>query len=269
MSLIGTFGASSVGSFAELLALLALATARVAPVFAIMPLFGGRIMPHSVRSAVSLALASLLVPHVQAGVPEIAIRPFPLVGLLVLREVVVGSLLGLLASLPLLAAEAAGRLLDTIRGVGSGSVFTPQTGGQSSMLGSFNLHLAIVVLFLTNGHLLFLRALAESYDVVPLAPVFAIPSGTRLIGVMAATTGGMMMCALGMAAPVLATLFLADLALGLMSRIAPQVPVFFVGMPAKALLGIGALLLSFWGVIAILQGECGAAIAKANGMLRP
>ena len=65
---------------------------------------------------------------------------------------------------------------------------------------------------------------------------------------------------LGLAAPVLAALFLADLALGLVNRVSPQIQVYFVGMPAKAALGVMVFLLATTGLVLALRGELAGAI---------
>ena len=67
----------------------------------------------------------------------------------------------------------------------------------------------------------------------------------------------MLVAALGFAAPVLAALFLADLALGVVNRVSPQIQVYFIGMPLKALLGVLLFMLAITGMVAALRGELG------------
>ena len=237
----------------------ALGAARVVPVFTIAPFFGGRLVPPTVRVAIAVTFVALVFPAVTAGAsgsPAAALGPLGL-GALLLKEVVLGALLGWLAAMPFWAAEAAGRLVDTARGAANQEVYVPQLGTQSSPLGDLSLQLAVVVFFAVDGHLLFLRALAASYEAVP---VLAVPSAlaSGAIGALAvAATGHMVLAALGLAAPVLAALLLADLALGLVNRVSPHVQVYFLGMPAKAVLGVLVFLLAIAGMVTALRGEIG------------
>jgi type III secretion protein SpaR/YscT/HrcT len=246
----------------------ALGAARVVPIFTIAPFFGGKLVPAPVRVAISLAFVALVFPAVSAGAPVPATLGPLVLGALLVKEVVLGALLGFLAAMPFWAAEAAGRLVDTARGASNQELYVPQLGTQSSPLGDFSLQLAVVVFFAVDGHLLFLRALAASYEAVP---VLAAPAGltSGAIGTLAvAATGHLVLAALGLAAPVLAALLLADLALGLVNRVSPHVQVYFLGMPAKAVLGVLVFLLALTGMVSALRGELGLMlrqIAQALG----
>jgi type III secretion protein SpaR/YscT/HrcT len=243
----------------RLLAYGALGAARVVPVFTIAPFFGGRLVPATVRVAIAVTFVALVFPAVTAGAPGsplAALGPLGF-GALLVKEVVLGALLGWLAAMPFWAAEAAGRLVDTARGAANQELYVPQLGTPSSPLGDLSLQLAVVVFFAVDGHLLFLRALAASYEALP---VLAAPPGltSGAIGALAlAATSHLVLAALGLAAPVLAALLLADLALGLVNRVSPHVQVYFLGMPAKAVLGVLVFLLALSGLATALRGEIG------------
>lgn len=240
----------------RLILLGALTAARVLPIFTIAPFFGGKVTPPTVRIAISLSFAALIFPFVDAAAPaDLAAIGSVTLAALILKEVLIGTVMGFLVSLPFFAAEAAGRLADTARGSNLAEVLVPQTGAQSSPLGDFALQLAVIVFFAIDGHLLFLRSLAESYQAVP---VLGFPDATSLAGageLAVAATARMLVAALGLAAPVLAALFLADLALGLVNRVSPQIQVYFIGMPLKALLGVLLFLLAITGMVSALRGE--------------
>lgn len=239
----------------RLILLGALTAARLVPVFLVAPFFGGRLVPAPLKVGVALTFGAVMFPAIEAATPSLRGVGTPLLAALFFKETVVGAAVGFLAALPFWAAEAAGRLVDTARGANLAEVLVPQTGTQSSPLGDLSLQLAIVLFFALDGHLVFVRALAASYEGVP---VFGFPplAGARAVGaLLVASTAKLVLAALGLAAPALAALFLADLALGLMNRVSPQIQVFFVGMPAKALLGIGALFLAFGALATAVRRE--------------
>jgi flagellar biosynthetic protein FliR len=232
-----------------------LGAARILPIFLIAPFFGGRLVPAPVKVGVSIAFVAVLWPALHLATPDLSTLGPATVTALFLKEVALGVLLGFLVSIPFWAAEGAGRLADTARGANLAEVLVPQTGGQSSPLGDLALQVAVVLFFATGGHLIFLRSLAESYQAVPL---FGFPRALTLSGaggLAVEATAQLILATLGLAAPVLAALFLADLALGLVNRVAPQIQVYFLGLPAKAQLGLLVFLLSLAALLAALRGQ--------------
>jgi type III secretion protein SpaR/YscT/HrcT len=235
-----------------------LVAARLVPVLAIAPFFGGRLVPAPVRVAVALAFAALLLPSAGAGAAAALaageVGPIML-GALLVKEVLVGAALGLLAALPFHAADAAGRLADAARGASMSQLLVPQTGETSTPLGDLGLQLSVLLFLALDGHLVFFRALAASYEALP---VVAMPgaAGWQALGEASMRAAARLIAvAAGLAAPVLAAMFLTDLALGLINRVSPQVGVYFVGMPAKAVLGLLALLIAVSATASALTGE--------------
>jgi flagellar biosynthetic protein FliR len=164
--------------------------------------------------------------------------------LLIGREVAVGLTLGFVGSLVFRAAETAGRLTDILRGANLAEVLNPISDERTSPLGDVTLLLAVVIFLEIGGLGHVASALARSYDAVPVAAT-ARPAGFAQAAALAvAASAQMLEAALGLAAPALVALLLADLALGALGRVAPQIPLYFVGMPLKALLGVGALLMA-------------------------
>ena len=228
-----------------------LGAARTLPVAWMVPAFGGASVPAPIRTGLGLGLAVLCLPRLAGHVPEVG----PALWILLLvRELAVGLTLGFVASLIFRAAEGAGRLSDIFRGANLAEVISPVSGGASSPLGELTLLLAIVI-FLELGGLGHLAvALGRSYDAVPVAATATPAQLGRVAGLVLAASAQMLEAALGLAAPALVALVLADLVLGVIGRAAPQLPVYFVGMPVKALLGVGAVLVGVASLDAALVG---------------
>jgi flagellar biosynthetic protein FliR len=227
---------------------LMLVIARIAPVIQLVPYLGGKATPQSVKTALALALSLLLVPIMR---PEI-VPHGPMLAVLVFKEVAVGLTLGFVGALVFEATRTAGQVMDTVRGQNMATALVPQLPERSSVSADL-LYLLFVAVFLSSGaHHLLLRAWVRSYEAVPLA---GFPDLDRLVDLgmlMARLFGASFELALVIAMPVVLASLLADALLALINRAAPQVQVFFIGMPIKAALGIFVLLVTVEVTIEVL-----------------
>ncbi len=161
-------------------------------------------------------------------------------------NVVVGVLLGFLTGLALNAFAVAGSLIDVSSGLAIGAVFDPLTGAQSSAFERLFDRTAVVIFFLVGGDRVLVAGLDASTRAVPLGR--SVDVASALSGVMVEQLVLLFLAGLEIAAPALAALFLAELVLGLSSRLLPQANVFLVGLPAKYLLAMAmgaAVLIAF------------------------
>jgi flagellar biosynthesis protein FliR len=230
-----------------------LGTARVVPIAWMLPVFGGPSAPAPLRLAIGASMALLFMPRILAVTP-LHVGPL-MAALLLAREVFVGVTLGFVAGCFFRAADAAGRLVDGVRGAGFAEVLSPVSPERSSPLGTLYQLLAIVIFLRLSGPAHLVAALDRSYEALPLAPS---PLPDRLAGVAAlagAASGKLLASAVGLAAPALVAMLLADLALGVLGRFAPQVPLYFAGMPLKALVGVGVVLLGLGALHGALSGD--------------
>jgi flagellar biosynthesis protein FliR len=206
-----------------------LVTIRVSAWLVVAPPFNSRAIPTLVKVAVAVAIALPIGPRLvdQAPSPEV----FPVL-LAALFQVVVGLTLGFLAQLLFSAVQAAGELIDLASGFTLATLYDPLSNVSSSMFGRINQLIAVTLLFATNGHLFLLRGFMASYEVFPLHPT----SIGTLTQTVVAHVGTFFTSALQIAAPVVVVLFLAELALGLVSRAVPSLNVFAMSFPVKILL---------------------------------
>ncbi len=251
-------------------AALVLIAARLVPVFTLAPFFGGRLLPAPARIGLALAFAALLAPAVGASLISGA-APVPaglgLVALLA-KEVAVGAVIGFLVALPFLAADMAGRLADQARGASMAEVLVPQTGDRSTVLGDLGLQLAIVVFVLLDGHLLFFRSLAASYEALPLVSAPSAAGWSSVAAAAISTSAQTIAAAVGLAAPVLAATVLTDWGLGLLNRVSPQVQVYFVGLPIKAVVGVLTFMLALAAMMEVLAGDLLGGVSRVDGAVR-
>ena len=222
-----------------------LGSARTVPVTWLVSPLGGARLPASARLAFGVLLACLVEPTLEAAAARAGLERAGagLVTLLLARELFVGFGVGLVVSFAFRAAEAAGRLVDTLRGASLAEVLVPTSDERASPLAALYVLLATLVFLELGGVPRLLEALLASYDAVPLAGAVTPATLRGAAGVVVVASARLVEIALALAAPVVVALWLTDLALGMIARVAPAVPVYFVGLPAKGLLAVGVVLL--------------------------
>lgn len=218
--------------------------ARLLPIVLLVSFTGGRQVPLVTRLCLVVVLAGTLSPAVA---PAVAAPAGFALAALVVRELAVGTVLALAAESLLAMLQMAGQLLDDSRGASRLRMPTAFNSDQGSALARLYLALAVLTFFAAGGAEAFLRALLHSYRAVPLTgglhPGTLSAAGRLVLACLASAWRGACLVAL----PAAAALLLTDCLLGFINRTAPQIPVFFVGMPLKALLGLAAAALSLHG----------------------
>jgi flagellar biosynthetic protein FliR len=216
-----------------------LAFARLGAAVMLLPGLGEQEIPPTLRLGLGLGLLALIFPIVAPGLPaapEDGVEALRLVA----QETVVGIWLGGLARLAMLAFAMAGQAISALIGLQGMLVADPALGAQATALGrAFGL-LAAVLVLATGLHAVALRALIESYAVLPAgAP---IPAGAAAESIAAAGAASLDL-ALRLAAPFVVGAVVLNVALGLLARLAPQVQTFFVAVPGQILGGLALLAL--------------------------
>jgi flagellar biosynthetic protein FliR len=231
---------------------IALGAARATPIVWMVAPLGGPRLPAPARVGLALLLAALASPILvaSAGAAALGQASAPALALLFGREVLVGLSLGFVASAAFRAAEIAGRLSDTLRGANIAEILVPTAEERSSPLGVLYLLLATVVFLQIGGVPRLCQALLDSYRVLPVGGGLDAGSARQAAAIVTAASARLIASGVALAAPVIVALWLTDLALGLVARAAPQVPVYFIGLPLKGLMAIGLVLLS----LGVLEG---------------
>jgi flagellar biosynthetic protein FliR len=214
---------------ADLLAIL-LGAARTGAWLAICPPFNSRLIPVPVKALLSVGLTLPLTPYLRGTVPSLATGDIIASAAL---QVFVGASLGFITALLFAALQAAGDLLDLFGGFTLAMGYDPLSLNQSSVFGRFYNLVAVTILFASDGHQLILRGFLQSFRTLPLDLSFSLNTFSQLLlkGV-----GEMFVAALQIAGPLIAVLFLTDVAFGLLNRVAPALNAFQLGFPAKIFL---------------------------------
>ncbi len=238
------------------LAIFFLTIARIFPILALVPFFGAQNVPMTIRAMFGIALAAIFLPQNLLVVHQEIPFAMPFIGYC-LKELLIGFILGFLASCPFYIAQMAGGLIDFQRGASSLQVTDPTTRTQTGALGILYNYVLIVIFFALGGPFYFIDGVASSYTLIPVDQVVnpslfnpALPFWKTILGTLQMTFN---LC-IQLAAPSLIALLLSDMFLGIANRLAPQVQIVFLGIPVKSWVGI-ALLAAAWSLIIQVMGK--------------
>jgi flagellar biosynthetic protein FliR len=207
-----------------------LALVRASAWLAVSPPFNTRTVPSQVKVALAFALALAVTPTVE-GTTHGANIPLDFGGFagVVLLQVLIGVTLGALALIMFSAVQAAGGLIDLFGGFTVDSAYDPLSNAQSSVFGRFHQLMATTLLFVIDGHLMLVRGFMASFQVVPAKTL----RWNDLARLVTDDIGRFMLAAAELAGPLVAVLFVTEVALGLLSKAAPTLNVLQLGFPLK------------------------------------
>jgi len=217
---------------------------RAGAMIMLLPVIGDAGVPARVRLAFALAVSAALVPITTQYYPAAAPPPIEL-ATLIARETTAGVLVGTMARLIMSALETAGTLIATQTGLAFAQTFDPGQGTQSAMVSTFLSLIGALLVFESGLHHLAIGAIAGSYTLLPPNQAFPVADMAEMtLGLVA----GAFALGLQLAAPFLVFGLLIYATLGVLSRLMPQLQVFFLAMPVNILAGF-VLLMLFIGVM--------------------
>ncbi|TDX51916.1 flagellar biosynthetic protein FliR [Orenia marismortui] len=207
---------------------------RILGFLLIAPIFGSKSLPNRFKLALAFLITILLFPLVADQNIQ-----FPNQLLIILFRIVVelliGFIIGFIMLLNFIAIQLAGQFIDTRMGFAMANVMDPQNGMKAPLVGQFQNILATLVFLSINAHHHLLKVLSDSFTIVEITKFQSskdlIPSLFRIIG-------NLLPLGFKLALPIIAILFIVDLAFGLVARVVPQINVFMMGLPTKTFVGL-------------------------------
>lgn len=230
----------------------ALIAARIVPLVQIVPYLGAKAVPQTVKISLTMALVLLVYPSVwlrgaASGLPDNTVA----ISLLVVKEVFVGITLGFVCTLAFEAVRMAGQIIDNNAGLTQATTMVPQLPDRVSPTSNLLLQISIVIFFAIGGHRVFLWALVKSFQRIEPQSFLDMQAGlTEVALTILRLSADAILLGVLMSFPVVAAILLTNLFLALVNKSAPQINVFFLGMPLKAALATAVVFLS---LDAILQ----------------
>lgn len=217
---------------------------RASGLFLTAPIFASRNIPAMVKAAWILLMAFLVFPIVGFNPGALPLPGIPL-GLAVLRELLIGFSIGLGASLVFTGIQLAGQAVDIQMGLGMVNIIDPITSTQISVMGQYYFLVATLVFLCVDGHHFLIRAVVDSFNVIPLGSAHFSPALQNKVSQL---FSHVFFIAFRVGAPVIGALFVTNMALGIVARTVPQMNVFIVGMPLNLAVGflMAALGMSFF-----------------------
>ena len=215
-----------------------LLAARVAAATVLTPVFGPTQIPAPVRVIIALSLSAFLILAVPVTMPSID-TPTGL-AVAMLGELLIGMSLAFGFLVAYAATQIAGRVLDIQLGYGAASVLNPTTQTPAPLIGTVFGMAAVAVFLGMDGHHVLIRALALSVETYPPGH---LATGIDILELLN-FSGAMFTFGLALAAPVMLSLLLADIALAVMARSMPQLNVFILSFSVKIVLGLIGLAMS-------------------------
>lgn len=235
--------------------------ARLGAAVMLLPGLGEAEIPAPIRLAIGVMLVPLLLPLLGPALPTPPAAPADALALLAV-EIGIGLWLGTLARIAVMALAMAGQAIAALIGLSGMLVGDAGLGMQATALGrAFGL-LAATLVLATGLHGVALTAMADSYRVLPAGG--ALPAGLAAESVAAAGAASLDL-ALRLSAPFVVGAVLLNMALGLLSRLAPQVQTFFVAVPGQILAGIALLMVLSGPMLAVFASSLGAAFDALPG----
>lgn len=229
-------------TYAELSAFLAgfiWPLARVAALVTTAPVLGNIGVPTRVKVLLALGV-SLAAAPLAGTLPDV--EPWSTEGLgILVQQIVIGAVMGLAMRMVFTMVDVAGELVGLQMGLGFATFFDPLHAAHTPVIAQFLGLLTSLVFLSINGHLMMLSVLGESFRVVPIGA--ALPGGEAWM-TMAQWGGKIFVSGLMLALPVVVALLITNVALGILTRAAPQLNLFAVGFPAIILVGWVAIALA-------------------------
>jgi flagellar biosynthesis protein FliR len=226
----------------EAIAAMAFVGARVSGVMVFAPFLGSSAIAPRIKVGLVVLLTAVLYPV--CGPRGLSLT---VAGVLrvVLSEALIGLLMGLAIQFVFEAAQFAGQVMGMQVGFGLVNILDPNTQVDTPVLAVFSQTIVMLIFLQMGVHRWLLRGLANSFGYLPAGA--AVTSG-ELVHQLLHAAGGIWLAGVQVAAPALIATLLAELVLGFLGKASPQLPVLFLGLSVKSMIGLSVLALSlkYW-----------------------
>jgi flagellar biosynthetic protein FliR len=238
-------------------------TLRVGGFVLAAPIASEAVIPSFVKIIMSVALAFLMAPLVQ--IPA-ALTIFSGAGLLAaVQELLIGVAIGMVVQLTFEALTFAGQTISLTMGLGFATLVDPQRGANTTVIGQMFMIFGILTYLAVNGHLVLLGTLAESFQTLPIGAAHI--GGNFLLSVVL-WGARVFEAGLLIALPAVIALVIVNLALGVVTRAAPQLNLFGIGFTITLLCGFFVLIVGLDGIMAGISSLINSALTAAADLVR-
>ncbi|MFW6155207.1 MAG: flagellar biosynthetic protein FliR [Planctomycetota bacterium] len=221
---------------------------RVAGIFITAPMLGSPTIPPVVKAMIAIVVGLAVTGRLAAPVAMPATWVALVMG--VGREMLVGATLGYAASLLFVGVNLAGGSISRQMGIGLAEVFNPQAQWATDLVSTTLNLLALVIYLAIGGHRLLVEGLMSTFTTVPL---MSFAAGADVLEIMLSLLTAAFILGVKMAAPVLVTLMLASMAMGLIQRTMPQFNILSAGFQIRVLVSLTILAISLAALVPLIE----------------
>jgi flagellar biosynthetic protein FliR len=241
---------------------------RMVTAISLAPFLGGKAVSPRIKVGLAVLTSAILFSSLAPKMSPGGLDVVQVMGLLV-KEAVIGSTIGIMSQIIFHSIQMAGASMDYGRGMSQATFFAPQLETNVSLIGQLQLQASIVLFLILNGHLFFLRALAASFQAMPVLRFPQFSGGAMLVmDQLARYTGESLLIAVQLSAPVLLSLFLVDISFGMLGKVASGLNVHNESQPVKAMFGLAVFLLSLSYIIGRMPGYFAGMIQQIEQFVR-
>ncbi|SPB14081.1 flagellar biosynthetic protein [Caballeronia novacaledonica] len=236
---------------------------RILALIATAPVLSHMAIPMRVKIAVA-AFISLIVAPTLPAMPQATV--FSAAGVwIIVNQFLIGAAIGMVMQIAFAAVDAAGEFIGQQMGLGFAMLYDPRAGGNAVVVSRYLNTLAMLAFLVFDGHLQLIGALVATFQSVPIeANVVAAASHAQGWRVLVGYGGSVFSTGLLLALPIVAALLIANLALGILNRAAPQIGIFQVGFPVTMLVGLLLLQLMVPNLMPFFQRIFDVGIAEVG-----
>ncbi|WP_168122239.1 flagellar biosynthetic protein FliR [Paenibacillus sp. HB172176] len=224
---------------------------RITSFFVVAPVFSSRGVPNTFKIGLGFFLTFII--FLSYGFQQTIVIDASYL-LMIIREILIGVLIGFVVYLFFAIVQTAGAFMDMQIGFAMANVVDPLSGVSAPLLGNFKYMLMIVVFLMMNGHHFLLTGLMDSYQWMPLDnALFSRMLEGGITDMLVRIFSNTFLLAVQIASPLVVAMFLTDLGLGFLTKTAPQFNVFVIGIPLKIIVGLFLLILLLPGMSVIFE----------------
>ncbi|QJQ04851.1 flagellar biosynthetic protein FliR [Undibacterium piscinae] len=210
---------------------------RILGLIAIAPPFGNNSVPVQVKLMLGVMLALIVAPTIPP-IPDA--DPLSITGIMILmQQLVIGLAMGFMVRIVFAGIEMAGEVIGLTMGLGFATFFDPQTQGRSSAISQILVLISTLVFLTLNAHLAVFAALIESFKTIPISTSLTMGFSFQKLAIWGEQIFSI---SLRLSLPIVAALLIANVALGILTRAAPQLNLFGIGFPIT--IGVGFMMLN-------------------------
>jgi flagellar biosynthetic protein FliR len=232
---------------------------RIVAFLVVAPPFSHRGIPATVKVMLAIGLALAVAPRVATTVPASTGEYV----VLLVGEAMIGVGLGFLVAVVFSAVQSAGSLIDLMGGFSLAQGFDPMTQVNGAQFARLYQLTAVVILFVSDGYQMVISGLVRTFDALPLGASLDL---SKLGDALTTSVTGMFLATLQIAGPLVVVLFLADVGLGLLTRVAPALNAFALGFPLKILLTLSLASLTYLALPRIIENLTGRSLDAIIGV---